>query len=342
MSVHVGIGTFSGQVPTDGSQRVADAYADMLTLAQEAEQAGFDSFWVSSHHGLDNEHLPAPLVFLAAAAARTRRMQLGVAMVIAAFQDPLRFAEDCAVLDQLSHGRLSVGLGAGWREEEFWQFGVPMAERGSRTDELARFCRAAWNGGQVTFTGRHHAFRAVSIRPRPFGRIPIVMGGSAPAAVRRAGRLADMFLATGTPQDGLAVFRDRVAQFDAAALRADRDPRHLMIGFHVNGWVSRDGRVPDPVRRAMWNQIGSSLRAHAGAPGADRPARDEEEIRRRGFTGSPEQVVAACRPWIESCPGRDLHVLFRLHYPGLDVVTAQEAVQLFGAEVIPQLRSLGR
>lgn len=339
MSVRVGIGTFSGQVPPDGSQQVAGTYADMLALAQSAEAAGFDSFWVSSHHGMDNDHLPAPLVFLGAAAARTQRIRLGAAMVLAPFQSPIRFAEDCAVLDQLSAGRLTVGLGAGWREEEFRQFAVPMSERGARTAELARFCRDAWDRERITFTGPFHAFRDVSIRPRPYARIPIVMGGSAPAAIRRAGQLADMFLATGTPQGGLAAFRDQVEAFDAAAAQVGRDPRRLSIGFHVNGWVSKNGGVPDSVRHAMWNQIGSSIRAHAGA--GDRPGIDSEEVRRRGFMGSPAQVTQACRPWIEAFRGRDLHVLFRLHYPGLNGAATQAAVRLFGDEVIPALRELG-
>jgi probable F420-dependent oxidoreductase len=338
MSVQVGIGTFPGQVPIGEDRPVADAYQDILALARVADQVGFDSFWVSEHHGALNQHLPSPLVVLAAAAAVTRRIRLGTAVVLAPFQHPIRFAEDCAVVDQLARGRLIVGIGSGWREAEFESFGIPMAERASRTTELVQICRAAWDQERFSFHGIHHALDDVVVTPKPFARLRLFLGGSAPGAVARAGRFADGFMGTGTPQIGLERFRELVSRFDRAALQADRRPEDLAVGFHVNAWVSPDGVVPLTVRRAMWEQIGTSLRWHAGASGSTLPPMDEWEIERRAFMGTPAEVVEQLRPWVEAFGDRELHVLFRLHYPGMRLEQAEPAVRLFAAEVIPALR----
>lgn len=343
MTLRVGLGTFSAQVPFGDPRRPGDVYREILDLARVAEESGFDSFWVSSHHGAPNAHLPSPIVLLAAAAAVTTRIRLGAAMVVAPLQHPLRFAEDCAVADQISRGRLVVGLSVGWRPEEFAAFGVPMTERAARTVELARICRDAWDHGRVTFAGTHWRFEDAVVTPRPFGHLPLVMGGSAPSALRRAGLLADGFIGTGTPQKGLPAFRAEVDAFDRAARDAGRDPARLSIGFNVNAWVSADGRVPPAVREAMWHKIGTSLAWHAGRRterAEDVPPIDEARVRERAFAGTPAEVVRQAAPWVEAFAGRDLDVLFRLYHPGMSRTEAEPAIRLFGQRVIPELERI--
>lgn len=336
-----GIGPLGGQVPAGASRSTADAYGDVIDVARLAEDAGFDSLWVSEHHGAPNSHLPSPLVLLAAASSVTRTLILGTGVALAPFQNPLRFAEDCAVLDQLSKGRLVVGMGAGWRQEEFDMFGVAKGERGSRTTEMVEVCRAAWGAGRFSHRGSHFSYDDALVTPKPFARIPIMVGGSAPAALSRAGRLGDGFMGTGTPQCGLAEFQRQVRAFDQAATDAGRDPRELVIGFHVNAWVSGDGRVPPAVRGAMWSQVGTYAAWHAAdALGGPGPI-DEAEIFRRSFIGTPDEVIEQARPWVEAFPGRRMHVLFRLHYPGMTGTDAEPAIRLFGSAVIPALRRLG-
>lgn len=329
--MHVGLGTFSGQRPAERSQSVADIYADVVALARHAEGCGFDSVWIASHHGHPAEHVSAPLVLLAAVAAATTRIRLATGMVIAPLQHPIRFAEDCATLDQLSRGRLTVGLSVGWREQEFAMFGIAMAERAPRTDALIRFCRAAWDEGTAELDGR-----SVVVRPRPNGRIPIALGGSAPAALRRAGRQADLFVATGTPAIGIPAMLSQVNVVDTAATAAGRPD--IGVGFQTNCWVSRDGRLPADVEQGMWSQIGASLMTHGAA--STRPTLDADEVARRSFTGTPEQVVEQLAPWLSALGGRESHLVVRLHYPGLRRELSAEAVELFATEVAPRLREL--
>lgn len=212
-------------------------------------------------------------------------------------------------------------------------FGVPPAERAARTDALARFCRTAWDTGTAELDGR-----SVLVCPRPAGRIPIAMGGSAPGALRRAGRFADVFIATGTPAIGVEAVLEQVRAVDSAAVLAGRSPQDVHIGFQSNCWVSRDGRLPEPVRQAMWNQIGASLATHAGT--AERPAFDADEVARRAIVGTPDQVVEQLEPWLNALAGRSPHLVLRLHYPGLERELSADAIELFAAEVAPRLREI--
>lgn len=341
MSLHIGLGLFTGQVPTDDDRTVADEYQHILSLARLAEETGFDSFWVSEHHGAADSYLPSLIVMLAAVAAVTERLSLGTAVVLGPFQHPLRLAEDCAVVDQLSRGRLIVGIGSGWRREEFDAFGIPITERVGRTIELVKICRAAWDQDRFSFHGKYFSYDDVAVTPKPFGHIRLMLGGSIDQAVARAGRLADGFI--GTPQNRIENFRHQVDVLDRAAREAGRQPEDLAIGLHVNAWVSPGGEIPPSVLTAMWHQIGTYMMWHAqedGNGGAELPPPDEALIRQRAIAGTPEDIVDQARPWIEEFGQRELHVIFRLHYPGMRFDEADRAVRLFAAEVIPALKEL--
>lgn len=123
--VRVGIGLVTAEVPPGSGRAPADEYSGTLRIAERAEELGFDSLWTSEHHGVSDGYLPSQLVLLSAVAAVTARMRLGTGVLVAPVHEPLRLAEDAAVLDQLSRGRLTLGLGLGWRAEEYRMFGVP-------------------------------------------------------------------------------------------------------------------------------------------------------------------------------------------------------------------------
>ena len=113
----VGVGLFTGQIPPGSDRTFHRDYADILELTEAVESAGLDSAWVSEHHFAGDGYLPALVPMLAAMAARTERIELGTGVILAPFHDPLRLAEDIAVADQISGGRVICGLGIGWRPE---------------------------------------------------------------------------------------------------------------------------------------------------------------------------------------------------------------------------------
>jgi len=340
VAVQFGLGTLSGQVPLSSGRSVADSYRDVIRLARRAEAVGFDSVWISEHHGTADGHIPSPIVVLAAVAAVTTRIRLGSGIAIAPFQNPIRFSEDCAVVDQLSGGRLMVGVGPGWREEEFRAFGVERSERIARTVELISFCRSAWRTGTATIDRPGDGEREVRVRPTACGPLPIMLGGGVPAAAARAGRLADGFIAP--PMDSPASLAELITAFDDAARAAGRDPNAMPIGFQVNVWVARDGRTPQRVRRAMWHKMGTSIRWHEDSDvrsDADLPPVDDEVIARRSVTGTPAAVAARLRPFLEPYADRDLYVLARIQHAGLAYDEVASAIELFAESVMPELRS---
>ena len=203
MGVRVGIGLFTAQLPANSERTFEQEYRETLDLVRLAERVGFDSAWVSEHHGSSDGYLPSLLPMLAAFAAATERIELGTGVVLTPLHDPLRLAEDAAVVDQLSGGRLILGIGNGWREEEFRMFGASRAERGARTEETIEVLRRAWTGRRFSFEGQTLRFDRVKVTPPPArpGGPPILLGGYTSKAVVRAGRLADGYITDETGPD---------------------------------------------------------------------------------------------------------------------------------------------
>jgi alkanesulfonate monooxygenase SsuD/methylene tetrahydromethanopterin reductase-like flavin-dependent oxidoreductase (luciferase family) len=339
MPLTVGLGVLSGQARPGAAATVNDEYRLMPELAVAAETAGFDGVWVSEHHGADDGYLPAVLPALAAVAAVTGRIRLGMGVALAPLQPALRFAEDCAVVDQLSGGRLTVALAAGWRRREFEWFGIPFGERVARTLDLVDICRAAWTGERFSHAGRAVSVESAVVTPTPVGRIPIWLGGTADAAVARAARFGDGYFAS--PRADLEIFRDRVAVFDAAAAAAGRDARRLPIAAHLDGFVSPDGLIPRHVLEGMRHIADTYAAWHAEDDGRPRPAPSDEAVARgRGIMGTPAEVAGRMVAWAAAFPGRDVHLVVRLHYPGVAPAETIETIRTFGAEVLPALRSL--
>ena len=171
-------------------------YRETLDQAAYAEELGFSSVWLSEHHFSAEGYLPSLAAVLGALSERTSAVRLGTAVLLAPLHHPLRLAEDLAVVDQLSGGRLDVGIAPGYKPDEFAVLGVPKAERGARTDETIEILRLAWGGERFSYAGKHFTFDDVIVAPPPVqpGGPPIWVGGSSLAAARRAARYGLCFL----------------------------------------------------------------------------------------------------------------------------------------------------
>jgi len=162
--------------------------------ARRVEALGFDSLWVGDHIAF---HVPIPdsLTMLAFAAAVTERIQLGTSVYLMPLRHPTLVAKTTATLDLLSGGRLVLGVGVGGEfPPEFGAVGVPVRERGSRTDEGIEVVRRLWTEDRVAHQGKHFEFGAVTLAPKPARVPPIWVGGRADAAMRRAGRVGDGYI----------------------------------------------------------------------------------------------------------------------------------------------------
>ena len=168
------------------------SFDETLRECERAEAAGFDSVWLGEHHNNPILH-PAPLIGLAAIASRTNRIRLGTGVLLLPLYHPMMVAEEGAMVDMISGGRLILGVGAGYAPEEFAAFGASLKERGSRMDEAAELLRRLWTEEHVTHHGRFFQITDATIAPRPVQRPrpAIWFGAWAEAAIRRAARLGD-------------------------------------------------------------------------------------------------------------------------------------------------------
>jgi probable F420-dependent oxidoreductase len=206
---------------------------DLLGTAELAEALGYDSVWVGDHL-LWYVPSPDPVVLLGALAARTARLRLGTAVMLAALRPAVAVAKMGATLDHLSDGRFVLGVGIGGENPaEFEAAGVPLAQRSARLDETLTLCRTLWSAdGPVTFEGRFTRLTGVrfDLPPRTAGGPPVWVGGRAPGALARAGRLGDGWLAfVVTPER----FAEGWASVRAHAVAAGRDPAALTPGVQV-------------------------------------------------------------------------------------------------------------
>jgi probable F420-dependent oxidoreductase len=215
--------------------------AAAVGFARAAEEAGFESLWTVEHTvvpagyestypydksgrmpGSDDAPIPDPLMWLAYLASATSTLRLGTGILIQPQRNPVVLAKEVATLDHLSGGRVELGVGVGWLEEEFDAIGVPFAERGRRTDDGVAAMRALWSEDQATYHGEFTSFSNCICRPQPVrGSVPVHIGGHTEIAARRAGRIGDGFFPASGGHTALAGLFAVVRE---TAEEAGRDP----------------------------------------------------------------------------------------------------------------------
>lgn len=243
-----------------GSYTGAEAAA---RLARTAEDAGFDSIWAVEHvvvpAGYASQYpydesgrmtlagsreedfaIPDPLIWLSWIGATTSRIELATGVMILPQRNPLVLAKEVASLDALSGGRVRLGVGVGWLEEEFNALGVPFRRRGKRTDDYIEAMRALWQSELASHHGDFTSFDGVYSRPQPArGAVPIVIGGHTDAAAKRAGRLGDGFFPGKGGPTRLGELFDLVRR---TAEEAGRDPASIELttgGKDDPGYIER-------------------------------------------------------------------------------------------------------
>ncbi len=209
MSTHLGFGyLYDFRNPEQWRRPWAELYGEILDFVAFTEGLGFEGAWVPEHHGAEDGYMPSPMVALAAIAARTKTIKIGSGVALAPLHHPVRFAEDCAVLDALSNGRLEMSLAIGYRRRETDAFGVDFTKRGQRFDEFLQIVRRLWAGETVTFEGQHYTVRNAAITPPPpRGHIPLYIGGFAEKALERVAKYGDGYFGN---EEVFDLFREKL------------------------------------------------------------------------------------------------------------------------------------
>ncbi len=302
----------------------SDVYGHALDLIVEAEKLGADSAWFSEHHQFADGYLPQPLTMAAAAAARTSRITLGTAVVLAALRPPMLVAEEAAVVDQLSGGRLELGIGAGYVASEYQSYATDIEQRYSLTDAAVVEIRRLLDEGVV----------APPAHQRPF---PLWLGYQGPQGARRAGRLGVGLLSL--DQSLLEPYRQGLAE-------GGHDVSIARTGGMLDIIVADD---PEAAFERILPHYVHQLNSYRAATvaGTDRPAPKEitAEKLRSGVTSagqipglrvlSPADAVAAIHSATNEAPVE--HVYLWASIAGMPDDLVERHVQLVCTEVRPKL-----
>ncbi len=264
----------------------------VLENARRAEAAGIDGVFSGDHvtfHGLGNDGL----LNLAPIAAVTSRLLLRTSVYLLPLRHPLTVALQCAMLDQLSGGRFTLGVGIGGEDPgEFRALGIDPTTRGRRADEALALLRRLWTQDKVTFEGRYFRLDAVGLEPKPASAqgVRIFVGGRSDAALKRAGRFGDGWTGLWVSPRRFVEAKERIAE---AALAAGRDPQAIEMGLQVWAGVHED----EDVARAL---LGSRMEDFYRQP--------FESFERYAPYGTAERVAEFLAPYVEA-GARHIHLM---------------------------------
>ncbi|MFE1438552.1 LLM class flavin-dependent oxidoreductase [Streptomyces sp. NPDC058739] len=302
---------------------LAARYRAALEMAAYADEHGITTVQTEEHHGVADNWLPSPFAFAGAVLGATRRLAVTVSAVIGPLHDPLRLAEDIAVLDLIGGGRLATVAGIGYRPEEYAMFGVDFARRGRIQDELLETLLKAWTGEEFAYRGR-----TVRVTPRPFTRPHplLLVGGSSKAAARRAARFGLPFFPSAHLPELEAYYKERLVEYGTEGwtmMPAAETPLLHVSADPDRTWAEHGARFLHEARTyASWqsSDIRSAVRSAAGTV---------EELRAEGVYRivTPDECVGL---------GLDTYVLHPL-VGGMPVQEGWHSLRLFAQEVLPGL-----
>lgn len=248
------------------------AYAkreQILEISSLAEELGYDSLWVSDHvvipasHKVFGDTFHDPLVTLTYIAARTDRIELGTSVIILPYRNPLVLAKMVSTLDTLSRGRVILGIGTGWLEDEFDALGVNFKERGPVTDEYMEIMKELWTSENPEYTGKYISFSDIKFLPKPERKPypPLWVGGESAGAMKRAARYGDGWHPVGlTP----GVFREKAEYLKSMLPPEKRDGFTLSLRRNIE---INDGRElsADETLRGGREKITKGIREYRDA-----------------------------------------------------------------------------
>ncbi|MEU6748278.1 LLM class flavin-dependent oxidoreductase [Spirillospora sp. NPDC046719] len=305
----------------------ARLYAFTLEMCEEAERLGADSLWFSEHHGFEDGYLSQPLTFASAAAARTKRVRLGTGILVAPLRKTVQLAEEAAVVDLVSGGRLDLGLGAGYRAPEFEAFGADISARYRTLDAQVGELRRLWGEGGVT--------------PGPVQqRLPVWLGYQGPKGAERAGRMGECLLTANG--ESWPHYRDGL-------VAGGHDPRTARMSGGIEGFVTedpeRDWALVAPHVAYQFDSYRRYMVEGTGRP-VPRPV-DPDRLRARTpgaplssfLFDTPENVAAGVKKYVAGAPVET--VWFGASVAGMPEAAVAQHVNVICNRLRPLLQNAG-
>ena len=337
--------------------KAADVYEKHIQQAKTIEEAGFDYYWTLEHQGSYVGAVTSPSVFLTAVAQHTERLRLGTMIWQLPFHNPVRLAEEVAMLDHLSRGRAEFGAGVGVHEHEFIRWGLNYYDRQEMGDEAMDILEAAWSGKPVTHHGKFYDFEEALVQPPPYqDRIPIWAAVHSPRAIEFAARRGYHMAQNIDTDDSMAQkFADWRRLWTEAGHPGPMPRQFLMRVVHV---AETDAKAREQAEQylleanTLGRELVSASRVGFGANLRGTGTEDTPDIRERGrifresarsydfwidnglaVIGSPETVARKIADGAERI-GYD-HFAGKFHIGRMPHEMIERSIRLFGQEVIP-------
>jgi alkanesulfonate monooxygenase SsuD/methylene tetrahydromethanopterin reductase-like flavin-dependent oxidoreductase (luciferase family) len=322
----------------DSAYALPDVYADYISDAVLAEELGFTRSWYGEHHFRECQWTGSPMLVATAVAAKTERLRVGTAVVLLPFHDPIRVAEDAAIIDILSNGRFDLGVGPGSQYEEFVTFGVDPKEMNTRSWESIEFVqRALAEPDMFSHQGKHYDIPEVTFTTKPVqDPLPIWWGGFGPRNVRRAAEHGFNIIGV---LPGVPGYEDALREFG-------RDPEdHQVASMQmvcVADSTDKAWEIASEGLRYFVNfyELRKNLQGEPAAPDAEVTI-DMLRTGNAGFwsaaVGTPDDVIAALKPVADGPLGRVTELACAFRHPGMRTDDTHRSMRLFVEEVMPAL-----
>ena len=337
-----GVGYYSLQSPPHHPRPHRELYAEMLEEISAADQMGFDSAWLTEHHFLTDGYCPSLLVTAAAIAARTKNIRIGTGVLLMPLHNPVRIAEDAAVVDLISGGRLILGLGLGYRQEEFAGFGRSLRERKGRMEESIEILQKSWADKPFSLDGKYYKVENSSVTPKPVQKpIPIWIGAFTEPAIRRAARIgAPLFI----PAIGIIPIVKYLFDMHSSLLEEyGKNPadfeKPLVREMYISDQKSDDvwEKIKENVTYtakgyASWGSMvdrEGNLLADPNDPILYDLAREQSII------GTPEECIETIKQYQAELSVDNL--ICRFKFPGISHEEAMRSMKLFVEKVLPSV-----
>ena len=313
-----------------GQMTMTDVYSATVEQAVLADKLGFDHLWFSEHHFLEDGYLPAFQPLAGAIAARTTQIRISNDIALLPLYHPVRLAEELAVLDHISNGRMEFGIGMGYVPKEFEAFGVPLKNRVSMTDEAIEILRLAWKDEPFSFKGKRYELSNINVYPKPVQPLgpPLWIAAMKEPGALRAARFETNLLPQGRREDVLDPWRNE--------LKAQgKDPNDYRVGIIRSVYVTDDKERDWPVireaerfRMGVYNTFMAETPDEYGWGSGD-------GIPQNVIIGTPSEVISQLKAFIDAYGITDIATSGLP--PGVDPEFMANNLERLAREVIPEL-----
>jgi alkanesulfonate monooxygenase SsuD/methylene tetrahydromethanopterin reductase-like flavin-dependent oxidoreductase (luciferase family) len=327
------------QDPPKG-ENVARVWDEIVAEAQAAEAAGFDGCFVPEHHQQEDGFLPNALIVAGLIGMKTERIDVGTCATVVPLHHPIHLAEDCALIDQATKGRLILSVGVGYQPQDFEVFGVNAKQRVGRTEEGIAILRQAWRAERFSFIGKYFKLSDVLITPGPYRKPgpPIWFASWSPPGIDRAARIGDGWISD--PLQSLPVIKEYTNQYrDAAAKHGTKPYICLMRDAVVAGTRSEAEARSGPVVAAHQHYFGFGVHTEDEYLKDVKGPEDltfERIAEDRLLYGSPQDCLDQLQHWRDEI--RPDYMILRLRFGGdPSHEKTLQTIRLFGEEILPKL-----